>query len=198
MLVCGESATDHSYYFDMYERVRLNINDITNKNDQAIPYCTCGQKPESGPCKHAWWVIDRLISTPTQIRNNIEHVKVDGKRQDVSLTLSDRRKLTKAWHELADDRFEDLCQAYNWPMWTERDAVQQKRRTLDVLSSFEPHGLLPHEIEHVDSRTMLDRGQDLDRRQRCVSLVKSSTNMVTDLVQCIVQAILGRPSEQGH
>jgi len=109
-----------------------------------------------------------MISTPEQIRNDIDHVKVDGESQNVSLTLNDRRSITKTWHELLEERLEDLCQAYDWPEWSEEIALQQKRRTLEVLSTFEPHGLLPHEIESVDPRLAQDPTQDIERRQRYI------------------------------
>lgn len=180
MLICGESTKGDSYYFDMYERVRLNINTVAYQSEQATPYCTCGQKPESGPCKHAWWVMDRFISIPAPITDNIEYVKIDEKRQNINLTLRIDRDLTKSWHELVDDRFEDVCQAYDWPVWTEEDALRQKRQTLEVLSIFEPHGLLPHEMAHVDTDLRLDRNQNLDRRQRCVGVFKIIMQMMTD------------------
>lgn len=169
ILACGRNAANDHYYFDMYERVRVTISNITNRRNQGMHFCTCSTPEVTiGPCKHAWWVIDRMLSTPEQIRTHIEYIKVDAKKQTISLTLNERQSVTRSWHETLEESFEDLCHAYDWPKWSEEIALQQKRRTLEVLSTFEPSGLLPHEIENVDPQLVEDMTGDIGRRQRYV------------------------------
>ncbi|KAG9581045.1 hypothetical protein KCU77_g11268, partial [Aureobasidium melanogenum] len=153
---------DNDFHFELQERIRVTVR------GQRAPTCSTCPYDEGRACRHIWWVDDQILNTVVtdETRSHFQYqVSRDG--QGVREALNRPPKMFHEW--LREKGLENLAQLGGW--WKQNPFDQQDTRLVEqtatqILSTFEPCGVLPNQHGQDNLEMLQQESQALFARYR--------------------------------
>ncbi|KAH0363126.1 hypothetical protein KCU65_g7593, partial [Aureobasidium melanogenum] len=157
---------DNKFHFELQERIRVSFH------DERAPTCSICPDDEGRACRHIWWVDDQILNTMVadEIRSRYQY---------------------QVW--LRRRGLDTLAQLGGW--WKQDPTNQQDTRLVEqtatqILSTFEPYGVLPTQHGQENLEMLQQESQALFARYRneMIKQVKSQPFLLVALGAAVPEA----------
>ncbi|KAL1595742.1 hypothetical protein SLS60_009431 [Paraconiothyrium brasiliense] len=140
MRFCGENDDGTKYFFHLDDDITVKLE------EERVPKCSCGSVQDRKACKHIFWILGQLSSVLP--KNQTIQLAEDGSSVKNThpaevLQMRSLRDFADHLHWVVED--EDL---------PETDELVDE--VANMMSCFEPTGLLPAEFKSEDTRELSD------------------------------------------
>ncbi|KAF2441190.1 hypothetical protein P171DRAFT_488752 [Karstenula rhodostoma CBS 690.94] len=140
MRFCGETDDGKKFFFHVDDDITIKVE------EEKVPKCSCGIVQDEKACKHIFWILGHLssvLSKDQTIQLAEDGSSVKNTHPAKLLQMSSLRDFADHFHWVVED--EDLP-----------DTDELIDEVANMMSCFEPTGLLPAEFKSEDTRELSD------------------------------------------